>query len=333
MTSAASTDGDRTMNLQLPSIPRSTLALILGAAALIGWSFFPTFDWMVEKWWNDPQYSHGFLVPLVSGYLLYRKWDSRAEWLGKPWPILAGVLLIAALALRFVGGGLLFLQLDAIALLVSLAALALLAGGGRFLKVTAPAIAFLIFMVPLPYEIERNVGGPLKIAATEGSVFLLQTLGFPAVPEGHVIHIDEVQLGVVDACSGLKMLMTFACFAAGAVLILDRTWFEKILVVLGIVPIAIISNVLRITATGVTYTFFDPADKAKQTFIHDTYGYPMIIVGLGFLAFQLWALGRLVVRVQPQLAPNAAFGMNVRVDAAETQIPERRFRENSALKV
>ncbi len=323
MTFAASTDGPRTMNFTLDKTSRFTLGLLVATAVFLGWAFFPTFDWMVEKWLNDPQYSHGFLVPLVSGYLLYRKWDARAEWLGKPWPIVGGIVLAFSLGLRFVAGGLLFHQLDALAFLISLASLAMLAGGGKLLKVTAPAIGFLIFMVPLPYELERNVGGPLKIVATEASTFLLQTLGYPAVPDGNIIRMDEVELGVVDACSGLKMLMTFAAFAAGAVLMLDRTWFEKLMVVLGILPIAVITNVLRITATGVAYTM--TTDKGTREWFHDIDGWLMMPVGLGFLAFQLWALGRLVVKANDPTVIAPTFGMNVRVDAPEKKMAAPHF--------
>ena len=98
-------------------------------------------------------------------------------------------------------------------------------------------------MIPLPYELERNVGQPLKTAATVCSTFLLQTLGQPAIRDGNLILIDEVRLGVVDACSGLKMMVTFAAFSVGAVLLMQRTRFEKLMVLLGIVPIAIATNV------------------------------------------------------------------------------------------
>jgi exosortase len=204
---------------------------------------------------------------------------------------------------RWLAGGLMFHQLDCVALLVSLVAVTLLAGGWQLARSCAPAVAFLIFMVPLPYELERNVGGPLKEVATAGSTYLLQTLGLPAVAEGHVILIDEVRLGVVDACSGLKMLMTFSAFAAGAVLTLGRTKFENLLVLLGVVPIAVLTNVLRITATGVAYTLV--SDKNTQHFLHDLHGWLMMPVGLALLAAQLWCLGRLVEQPAPAATAHA----------------------------
>jgi exosortase len=133
----------------------------------------------------------------------------------------------------------------------------------------------------------------LKTAATVSSTFLLQTLGLPAIRDGNLILIDEVRLGVVDACSGLKMMVTFAAFSVGAVLLIRRSRFEKLMVLLGIVPIAIVTNVLRITMTGVSFDLI--SDKGVRDFLHDGYGYAMMLIGLALLALELWVLKRLVV--------------------------------------
>ena len=188
---------------------------------------------------------------------------------------------------------------------VALAALVVAAGGLPLLKRTGPAILFLIFMIPLPYELERNVGQPLKTAATVSSTYLLQTLGQPAIRDGNLILIDEVRLGVVDACSGLKMLVTFAAFSVGAVLLMRRTRFEKLMVLLGVVPIAIGSNILRITATGLSYVAF--TDKGTLDFLHDAYGWLMMPIGLALLAAEVWALKRLVI--EPESPGTAVPGL------------------------
>jgi len=263
-------------------------------AAVIGWAYLPTLRFLVEKWIDDPQYSHGFLVPFASLYLLRRAWLMGTLTAGKPQLMIGGVLLVGCIVMRWLSGGLMFHQLDAAALLMSISASVLLFGGWSLMRGAWPAILFLIFLVPLPYELERNVGGPLKVVAVEASTYLLQTLGRPAIAEGNLILIDEVRLGVVDACSGLKMLMTFAAFAVGAVLLLDRTKFEKLLVILGIVPIAVIVNVVRITATGIAYTITD--DKQTLNLVHDVHGWLMMPAGLALLALQLWTLNNLVLR-------------------------------------
>lgn len=260
--------------------------------ALLGWAYLPMLRVFADKWVNDPQYSHGLLVPFFSAFLIWRVWKSEVLVL-KPQPVLGCAILVTILALRAAAGALLFHQLDAASLLLALVGVALAAGGWPLLKLTGPAIAFLVFMIPLPYELERNVGAPLKTAATVSSTYLLQTLGLPAIRDGNLILIDEVRLGVVDACSGLKMMVTFAAFSVGAVLMMTRSRFEKMMVLLGIVPVAVLTNVLRITATGVSFAFI--TDKGTRDFLHDAYGYLMMPAGLALLAVEVWALKRLVV--------------------------------------
>lgn len=272
----------------------SRVAVWQGVAivAVLGWAYLPMLSVFADKWLNDPQYSHGLLVPFFSAFLMWRAWKSESLVL-KPLPILGCGLLVSILAMRAVAGAILFQQLDAASLLLALVAVSLAVGGLPLLKLTGPAIAFLVFMIPLPYELERNVGAPLKTAATVSSTFLLQTLGLPAIRDGNLILIDDVRLGVVDACSGLKMMVTFAAFSVGAVLMMQRSKFEKMMVLLGIIPIAVLTNVLRITATGVS--FANITDEGTRKFLHDAYGYAMMLIGLGLLAVELWVLKKLVI--------------------------------------
>lgn len=268
-------------------------------AVVLGWAYWPTLAVFADKWINDPQYSHGLLVPFFSGFLVWRVWKNQTLAI-KPMPILGCGLLIATLGLRSIAGNILLYQIDAAALLLSVASAVLAFGGWPLLKQTWPAIAFLAFMVPLPYELERNVGGPLKTAATISSTFLLQTLGLPAIRDGNLILIDEVRLGVVDACSGLKMMVTFAAFSVGAVLLVQRSRFEKFMLLLGIVPVAVFANVLRITMTGVSFSAI--SHKGTQDFLHDAFGYMMMLIGLVLLALELWVLKKLVV-AEPEAEP------------------------------
>ena len=290
--------------------PRTPPLWLFGAAAaVLGWAFFPTLDWLVGKWWNDPSYSHGFLVPLAAAFIVYRSRSRVTSWFSAPQPLVAGGLLAVVLALRGVAGGLLFHQLDALALILSVAAGVLAVGGWRLVKNCWQGLAFLVFMVPLTYEMEQNLGGPLKTVATVSSTYLLQTVGLPAVVPGnagHVIHIDDVQLGVADACNGLKMLLTFAAIGGGAVFLLRRGWFERLMVVLGVVPIAVLANVLRIAATGVVFYLW-VRDPHTQHAVHDGLGYVMPVIGVGLLCLELWVLDRLIVKpTDPPPAPAPA---------------------------
>jgi exosortase len=275
-----------------PPAFRPPLWQVAGLVGLLVWAYLPMLRVFFDKWINDPQYSHGLLVPFFSAYLVWKAWQS-GPLVTNPRPWLGCGLLASTLVMRALAGSLLFHQLDAASLLVALVGVTLAAGGVPLLKRVGGGLLFLAFMVPLPYELERNVGQPLKTAATVSSTYLLQTLGQPAIRDGNLILMDEVRLGVVDACSGLKMLVTFAAFSVGAVLLIERSRFEKLMVLLGIVPIAIVTNVLRITATGLGYLVF--SDKGTLEFLHDFYGWLMMPVGLALLALELWVLKKLVV--------------------------------------
>lgn len=277
--------------------PRPTLWLCVVASAVVAWAFLPTLDWLVGKWWNDPSYSHGFLVPLAAAFIVYRHRPAASGWFSAPQPLLAGGLLTGVLGVRLLAGGLLLQQLDCLGLILSVAAGVLAVGGWRLVKNCWRGLVFLVFMVPLTYEMEQNLGGPLKVIATACSTFLLQTVGLPAVASGNVIHIDDVAIGVADACNGLKMLLTFVAIGAGAVFLLRRTWFEKLMIGLAVVPIAVLANVLRISATGVIY-YLGVRDADTQHAVHDGLGYVMPVIGVALLLLELWVLDRLIVKPQ-----------------------------------
>src|SRR5580700_10300774 len=190
---------------QVPT--RASLWWIAGCAFLsLFWVFWPTFLTLANRWGNDSRYSHGYFVPLFSIYLL---WSRRGRfvleapnWLGLP-------LLLLGLSLRFLGDFIFFEWLEAFALLPCLAGLALLIGGRSTLKWSWPAILFLTFMLPLPFQVESMLARPLQRIATLASTYALQTIGFVAIAEGNTIRMGTVRLGVVEASSGLSMMLIF----------------------------------------------------------------------------------------------------------------------------
>ena len=277
-------------------------------AAMLSWAYFPTVRDLFQKWMSDPQYSHGVLVPLFSLYLLYRNREKMTDRSlperGQSWPWLGYTLLFVALSVRAVAALLFFLPLDAFSLVLCLTGLVMVTGGRPMLRWTWQSLVFLMFMIPLPYQIERMMGAELQHIATLCSTFLLQTIGQPAVAEGNKILIREVQLGVVEACSGLRMLMTFAAFAVGAVFLMERHWLVKALVLASAVPIALATNILRITGTGLAYVWLSdsPAKAGVLNFIHDFNGWMMMPIGLAFLVLELWLYKHLILEPKKPLA-------------------------------
>ncbi len=152
-------------------------------------------------------------------------------------------------------------------------------------------------MIPLPYQFERMMGAELQKIATTLSTFALQTLGQPALSEGNTILIQDIKLGVVEACSGLRMLMTFLALTVGAVIIMERHWLVKALVLASAIPIALFTNILRITATGIAEVMVHNTANHAETmkFLHEFFGYMMPPVGLAFLMLELWIFKHLIL--------------------------------------
>ena len=163
-----------------PALGRRGAALF-GASLVLAllWSYGPTLGAVESRWQHDPQYSHGFLVPAFALLVLWRRRKSFPAALAPSGWGVAG--LAAAGLLRLAGGYFYFDWFKGISLLLSLAAIGVLVGGPRFGLWLAPAAAVLLFMFPLPFQLETALAGPLQQLATAVGTYALQTLGFAAV--------------------------------------------------------------------------------------------------------------------------------------------------------
>ena len=278
---------------------------------LIALAFFPTLRECAAKWLNDPQYSHGVLVPLFCLLLLHHYKD-RIVANAKPWPVVGLAILSLTVAARMVAGAIYFIPLDGLALVVSLVGVVLIVGGWGWLRGMWPALVFSLFALPLPYGIERAMGAELQRLATAGSTFLLQVCGEPALAEGNTILIREIRLGVVEACSGLRMLTTFLAFSVAAIFLMQRSWMFKLAVLLSAAPIALLTNILRITGTGLAHVHLQeyPAKEKILDFIHDFNGWMMMPIGLLLLGGVVWVLKRLLIEERIASATAPKFVMN-----------------------
>jgi exosortase len=273
---------------------RVAVATLLGATCL--WAYWPTFETLADKWFHDPQYSHGYLVPVFAVALLWLRWKRlpAATWGFHAWGL---PLLALGAALRAVAAYVYFDWLDAASLLPTLAGLFVLLGGWPALAWAWPALAFLLFMVPLPYQIETALSHPLQQLATYCSTYVLQTLGFAAVSEGNVILLGaDKKIGVFEACSGLSMLMTFFALAVGLLMLVRRPWTDTLVVVASAIPIALVANVVRITVTGIALEYF--GQEAAHRIFHDWAGLLMMPLALLLLAAELWLIDHLLVPVR-----------------------------------
>jgi exosortase len=191
---------------------------------------------------------------------------------------------------------------DGLTFVLGVVGLAALCGGRRTLAWAWPACAFLLFMVPLPFRLEVALAQPLQRIATKCSTYLLQTFGVPALAEGNVILLQETQVGIVEACSGLSMMMLFFAMSVAVAIVVRRAWWEKAILLLSAAPIAIAANVIRIVVTCMLFEA-GGAELARAVF-HDLAGWLMMPLALLMLAVELFLLRRLVIEVEaPRPAP------------------------------
>jgi len=276
------------VDLQRPA-ERHAWMTIPALSVLLLYSYWPGLLNATSAW-NNPQYSHGWIVPLFSLGLLF--WWRKPVGEVTPSAQLAGLgLLLGSFVLRLACAQYRIVTIDMYTFVPALAGVFLLVGGwGMFRWAWAP-VAFLLFMYPLPDEATRYLLGPLQTLATIVSTYALQTLGLDAYREGNQIILGEMHLGVVDACSGLRMLTIFIALSVALVLLGERAWWENLVILASAIPIALIVNSVRITVTGVLYQV--ASSEIAEMVFHDLAGWFMMPMALGMLFLEQYLLSRL----------------------------------------
>ncbi len=248
-------------------------AIGLGLATI--WAYWPTIVWMEDKWRHEPDYSHGYLVfPLALLLLFFRRSSFPAHGMRVAWGGIS--LLILAIGLRILGRLAYMDFLDAWSLIPWVAGLVWLLFGRAVLWWAAPAMLFLVFLSPMPYRAESLLSFRLQGLATTLSASALQTMGFAAIPEGNTIWLDDNQLMVEEACSGLRIFVGMIALGFFFAALSSRSWIDRVVIFLCCFPIAILVNVLRVTFTSLAIHWLPPA-LAHQA--HDLLGILMIVAG------------------------------------------------------
>jgi exosortase len=263
-----------------------------GAALLaFAWAYWPTLSTIVAAWNREPDYSHGFLVvPFALYFLWFRRDGFPGLSAGFGWMGLS--LVAASLCMRTMAARYFVDALDGWSILLWTAGVVWVLCGLRVLVWSWPSIAFLAFAVPLPWHAERMVSGPLQRVATELSCWIFQILGQGALAEGNTILLNDVRLNVEEACSGLRIFMGVVALAFAYVIVTRRVWWEKLVLLASVVPVALLANALRIVGTGLLYQVV--TSRETRRLIHDVEGFGMILMAAALFALVLWYLGLLI---------------------------------------
>lgn len=254
--------------------------LVLGLALislLLAAVYYQVLIKLVTDWWNIPDFSHGFLVPLFSAYLV---WERRNVLRGtKVIPAWSGVAVIAmglAVLLMGVYGSELFLS--RISLLIVMAGLVATLAGWQFLKELRFPLLVLLLAIPIPAILFSQITFPMQILASKLASDLLPFFGVPVLREGNIIELPVMNLEVAEACSGIRSLMSLFTLAVFYGYFMEKSTLRRILLALASIPIAIAANAVRILGTGLCVQYWDPV-KAMG-FFHEFSGWVIFMVSL-----------------------------------------------------
>ena len=246
----------------------------------------------VSRWTTEPQYSHGFVIPLIAVWLGWYRRDRIPG--GDARCCETGLILIALGVVSHLFAAWFYIEaIDGVGLILFIAGTVLLIWGRRFFVGIWPAVFFLTFMLPLPFQVEKLLSAPLQLMGANESAWFIQAFGIPAIAQGNTILMGETRLGVAEACSGLRMLMVFIAISAAAVIVSRRTRWEKILILFSAIPIALICNILRIVATAVAH--HSVGQETADLIFHDLSGWLMMPLAMLLLSLELWLIDCLFV--------------------------------------
>jgi exosortase len=242
--------------------------------------YAPILKELVRNWGTDSDYGHGFLVPVFSGYVL---WRERERWMrSEIKPRNFGLLVMIAAVVILMGGSLgAEVFTSRISLVILLGGMILFTTGWKLLRAVSFPLGFLILMIPIPVIIYNQITFPLQLLASRFATFWLELFQVPVLREGNVLILPHYSLEVVEACSGIRSLMTLVTLAIAYGYLVERRRWVRYALVLLMVPIAILSNAIRVMGTGVLTYRFGPA--AAGGFFHEFSGWIIFVAALALM--------------------------------------------------
>ena len=274
-------------------LPREQILAYVAAVLLLGvfiWSYQRGLGDLWNLWHRSDEYSVGLIVPFLALYILWTRRRAIAEYPIKP-SIWGLVLFIGAQFIRFFGLFFMYSSAERFSIVLSIAAIVLLLFGWPLFRKLSPILLFLCLMLPPPNLIQSYTVLHLQHWATSSAVFCLEMVGCGVIQEGNTIHIGDTSVEVAYACNGLRMITAFFVISGLVVLLVKRVWWEKLIILISSLPIALLCNTVRLTVTALALTKL--SDQFWDDVFHDFGGYAMMPLALAIVVGELWLLTRL----------------------------------------
>ena len=265
------------------SIQRYRIHLLLALLLLAG-LYSTIVPGMVMQWYQDDNYSHGFLVPIIAGYFLYQRWDGLKAIRVTPSNLGLAVILLALAQLTVAWLGMEYFTLRS-SLVVLIAGMVIYFFGTEVFKSARLPILYLFFMIPLPYIVYDALAFPLKLFVTKVSVWFMKMIGIVVLREGNIIMFPATTLEVADACSGIRSLVSLLALAVAYAFFINISPLKRWIIILSAIPIAIFTNAMRVIGTGILAQHWGA--QAAEGFFHEFAGLVVfalamvMLVGLG----------------------------------------------------
>lgn len=283
---------------------RATIAGGAVGAAFLSLIFGKNLLHFLLSWSTDENYSHGFLVPLISLYFANLAAE-RGPVAVRGGAVLGTALLASALVVKLATVVVVVGTLGDLAFLVSIAGACALLAGAEALKRYGFAIFFLVFMVPLPVALYALIASPLQLMVSRVASVVLNATGVPVLTEGNMMTLPGgVQMFVAEACSGMRQLTGFLALTAAVAYLSHRPAWYRAAVIASAVPIAMTANVARVALTGYIMYFVNP-QYASGAF-HTVEGLLMLGFGLSLLRAGCWILDQVADLTRPAPAEAGA---------------------------
>ena len=255
----------------------AALGLVASVALIVYW---PVISSLARQWASDENYSHGFLI---APFALYFGWRQRARLAAAvPQPSVVGLGVVALSLMVFLAG-----QLAAELFLARISLVGVVAGsvwflfGWQHLRLLAFPIALLVLMVPLPALVFNQIAFPLQLFASRVGELALATTGIPVLREGNILELSTTRLEVVEACSGIRSLISLLTLAVILGKLNEPRRWARVALALVTVPIAIAANAARVAGTGVAAYWIGP--EAAQGFFHTFSGWLVFVMAFAVL--------------------------------------------------
>ncbi len=246
-------------------------------------SYHSTISWMLIRWGGaDSYYSHGYLIPFISAYLIWLKKDEL-----KTQPIgyspLGLVLVLFAILLHILGTVLYIFSISGFSMFFFIVGAVLFICGKDITRTISFPLAFLVFMFPLPLALLSLMTFPLKMLVAKAGVAIVSLLGIPVIREGFDITIPGGNLVVGNPCSGLRSLIAFIALGAIMAYFADTTNTRKTLIFLSSIPIAVMSNIVRVPSLILIAHYWGMDAASPESVLHDLTGMLVFVIGFALM--------------------------------------------------